>query len=396
MSSLTRRDALAGVAAANLLIVDSKTAFGSQANSAVTFGIIGTGGRGQLVGTLMTKVPTARLVAICDLYPDRIDAAKTNIPGADKAASYRNHQQLLNHAGLDAVLISTPVYLHPEHFEAASQANKHIYCEKPAGADVAGVKRLARAAQKADKSKTYQFGFQQRFAPQYLKSMESLKSGKIGEMKLMISNWVIGGMPPTTFHNRYSGPEEKTRNWGRWMAYSGGPIVEQDCHGVDMLNWFAQDQHPLKAAGTGGLRYPNPYGDWKTDHHNITYYYPGGLEGWLISIKHTADFRSVKEQLFGSKGLIEVARTYYRYHAPNAQSPLKNADDLEDKTLIEQMESRRDITADAVEVFFKSIVDKKPFSMVQSSINSTYTAILGRTAIEKRSEVTWEELLKEA
>jgi predicted dehydrogenase len=395
MADITRRNALTGVAA-NVLITTPSIAFGSQANSAVTFGIIGTGGRGQLVGTLMTKVPSSRLVAICDPYPDRIDMAKTNIPGADKATSYKSHKDLLAHAGLDAVLISSPVFLHPEHFEAAVQANKHIYCEKPAGADVAGVKRLMRAAERSDPSKVIQFGFQQRFAPQYLKAMESLRSGRIGDMKLMISYWVIGGVPPTTFKNRYEGPDEKIRNWGRWMQYSGGPIVEQDCHGVDMLNWFAQEQHPTRAMGTGGLRYPIPYGDWKTDHHNITYFYPGGLEGYLISIKQTADFRSVKEQLFGSKGLIEVARTYYKFHAPNAQSPLRNADDLEDKTLIEQMESRRDITADAVEVFFRNVVEKKQFNMTKPAVESTLTAILGRTAIEKNREVTWDELLRSA
>jgi predicted dehydrogenase len=396
MSEFTRRSALAGVAA-NLLILDPKTAFGSQANSAVSFGVIGTGGRGTLVGTLMSKNSQGRLAAICDIFPDRIDAAKTHIPGADTAKVYRNHKDLLADPGIDAVLISTPVYLHPEHFEAGVQANKHIYCEKPAGADVAGVKRLIRSAERADKSKVIQFGFQQRFAPQYLKAMDVLRSGKIGDMKLMMSYWVIGGMPPTKFNNRYTGEEEKIRNWGRWMETSGGPIVEQDCHGVDMLNWFAQEQHPTKAVGTGGLRYPVPYGDWKTDHHNITYYYPEGLQGWLISIKYTADYRNVKEQLYGSKGLIEVARTYYRYHAPNAHSPLRNADDLEDKTLVEQVESRRDITADAVAHFFQCIVDKKPFNMTKAAAESTLTAIMGRMAMERGgSPITWEEVLASA
>jgi myo-inositol 2-dehydrogenase / D-chiro-inositol 1-dehydrogenase len=392
MPDITRRSALGG--AANLLILDSTSAFGSQANSAVSFGIIGTGGRGTLVGTLMAKNPGTRLTAICDLYPDRIDAAKTNIPTADKARTFRDYRQLLAADDIDAVLISTPVYLHPEHFEAAVQANKHIYCEKPAGADVPGVKRLMRAAERAGKDRVIQFGFQQRFAPQYLKAMDALRAGKIGDMKLMISYWVIGGLPSQPFTNRHTGEDEKIRNWGRWMATSGGPIIEQDCHGVDMLNWFAQEQHPLRAVGTGGLRYPVSYGDWNTDHHNITYFYPGGLEGYLISIKYTADYRNVKEQLYGSKGLIEIARTYYRYHAPNAQSPLRNADDLEDKTLVEQMESRRDITADAVAVFFKRIVDGEPFSMVKPAAESTLTAIMGRMAIERGREVTWDEVLK--
>ena len=73
MSDISRRGVVAG-AAANILITNSQTAFGSQANSSVSFGIIGTGGRGQLVGTLMSKVPQTRLTAICDLYPDRISA----------------------------------------------------------------------------------------------------------------------------------------------------------------------------------------------------------------------------------------------------------------------------------------------------------------------------------
>ena len=88
MSDITRRAATAGTAA-NLLIVSSQTAFGYQANSAVSFGIIGTGGRGTLVGTLMAKNPGTKLGAICDLYADKIDAAKTNIPTADGAKTYR-------------------------------------------------------------------------------------------------------------------------------------------------------------------------------------------------------------------------------------------------------------------------------------------------------------------
>ncbi|MDZ4802287.1 MAG: Gfo/Idh/MocA family oxidoreductase [Bryobacteraceae bacterium] len=395
MSDITRRAAAAGTAA-NLLILNSQTAFGSQANSAVSFGIIGTGGRGTLVGTLMAKNPGTRLAAISDLYGDKIDSAKTNIPTADKAKVYRNYKELLADKSIDAVLISTPVYLHPEHFEAAVPSGKHIYCEKPAGADVPGVLRLARAAKGIAADRVVQFGFQQRFAPQYLKAMEALKTGKIGEMKLMISYWVIGGMPPLKAPNvPWTGEEEKIRTWGRWMATSGGPIVEQDCHGIDMLNWYAGEQHPTHAIGTGGLRYPVHYGDWKTDHHNVTYFYPDRLEGWLTSIKYTADFRSVKEQLFGSKGLIEIARTYYKFHAPNANSPLRNADDLEDKTLIEQMESRRDITADAVAHFFQRIVDKKPYNMSQIAIDSTLTALMGRLSIERGGkEVTWAEMQK--
>src|SRR4051812_32745703 len=119
MARFSRRELLAGAAAANALIVRPETAFGSQANSSVSFGIIGTGGRGRYVGSHMARDPRARLAAICDLYPDRIDAAKTQIPTADKARTYKDYKEMLASPDIDAVLITTPVYAHPEHFEAA-------------------------------------------------------------------------------------------------------------------------------------------------------------------------------------------------------------------------------------------------------------------------------------
>jgi myo-inositol 2-dehydrogenase / D-chiro-inositol 1-dehydrogenase len=393
VEKLTRRDALAG--AANLMILSPATAFASQANSAVSFGIIGTGGRGSYVGGHMTRVPGTRLAAICDIFPDRIDQAKTTIPGADKARVYKDHHELLAQADIDVVLIATPVFLHPAHFEAAVEARKHIYCEKPAGADVAGVKRLMRAAEKADQTKTMQFGFQQRFSPEYLAAERILRSGKIGELTMMESYWVLGGTPPKPRDPNAPPPTDvqKLRGWGAWMEYSGGAIVEQDCHGVDVLNWFGSG-HPVSAVGRGGLRYKLGGGNWDSDHHEITYFYPNGLEGWLLSIKHTAGFRDVKEQFYGSNGVLETARTYYKWHGPIPSAPYKNADDLGDRSLIERGDSKREITIDAVEAFFTSIVSQKPYSMATIAAEATLTSLLGRAAYQQKREVTWEELLQ--
>jgi myo-inositol 2-dehydrogenase/D-chiro-inositol 1-dehydrogenase len=394
MAKITRRHALTG-AAVNLMLVKPGTAFGSSANSAVSFGIIGTGGRGSYVGGHMTRDPRTRLAAICDIYPDRIDRAKTNIPGADKARVYRDLKELLAQPDIDAVLIATPVFLHPAHFEAAVEARKHIYCEKPAGADVAGVKRLLAAAARADQSKTIQFGFQQRFSREYQKAFGILLDGRAGQLTMMESYWVLGNTPPQGFKSPYPAEEQKIRHWGQWMETSGGAIVEQDCHGVDVLNWFA-GAHPTKATGTGGLRYKIVYGDWDSDHHHIAYSYPNGIEGWLLSIKHTAGFRDVKEQFYCSKAMLETARTYYKWHGPIPSAPYQNADDLGDRSLIEKGESKREITIDAVEAFYTSIIDAKPHNMAQIAADATLTSILGRMAYQTKREVTWEEMLRSA
>jgi predicted dehydrogenase len=188
--------------------------------------------------------------------------------------------------------------------------------------------------------------------------------------------------------------QEKVRRWEFYRETSGCPIVEQDCHGVDIMNWFAGN-HPTKALGTGGLRYPLLWGDWTSDHHTITYYYPGNVEGRLISVKerHAVAYRDVREQFFGSEGVIETARTYYKRFGSGKGSEVSTDDDLRDRSLVERRDSKREITIDAVESFFHAIVNQKPQNTVKAALESTLTSLLGRMAYESKCEVNWEDLL---
>jgi len=96
-------------------------------------------------------------VSVCDVVEDQIAKAKTKI-GLPDAKSYTNFQHLLDSKNNDALMIATPVNLHPQH-EAVLKRAKHIYMGKPAGRDVAGCKRVIRA----DRKINIVFGFQQRY-----------------------------------------------------------------------------------------------------------------------------------------------------------------------------------------------------------------------------------------
>jgi myo-inositol 2-dehydrogenase / D-chiro-inositol 1-dehydrogenase len=396
MREVTRREAVAGAAGISLL--QANTVFGAQANSSVGLGIIGLGARGRYVGGHMARDSRARLRAICDIFDDRIEQAKKAVPGAAEANVYKDYRQLLDDKSVEAVLIATPVYLHPEMFEAAVAAKKHVYCEKPAGMDVAGVNRLMRAGQKADPGKVIQFGFQQRFSPECLKARELVAEGRLGEPKMLFSYWILGMTPRLTPPATAPFPEateqeRRIRLWTRWRDLSGGDIVECDCHGLDTLNWFA-GAHPVKAVGQGGLRYPIYYGNITSDHYDIIFTYPNGAEGYLISARSACGFRDVREQFYGSKGVLETARTYYKLHGPVAASRLANDDQLEDTSMIEKFSSKREISIDAVEAFFTSVVARTPRNMSQDAGISTLTSILGRMAYELHREVTWDEMLR--
>lgn len=146
------------------------------------------------------------------------------------------------------------------------------------------------------------------------------------------------------------------------------------------------------------MRSPIPRSTWTPDHHNITFYYPGGVEGYLVSIKEprTALYREVKEQFYGSNGVLETTRSNYRWYGRRNAGPLGNGkpagQDVKDSSLVEDVPSKREITLDAVAAFFTAIVDNKPVNLAQPAVESTLSALLGRAAYETGRVVTWDEL----
>ena len=350
---------------------------GSAANSAVTVGLLGSGNRGTLVAAFLVKTPGARLTALCDLYDDRIETAQARIP-VGRPAVYKDYRKLLA-SDVDAVIIATPIFLHPEHFEAAVAADKHIYIEKPAGVDVAGCKRIMRAAALAGRSRNIAFGFQARYGPGYHKAKHLLDSGGIGPLHMahahFIKGEVTGEKGPVP---RPQTEDERIRQWLTWRETSGDIIVETYCHGIDVLNWFLGG-HPLAAHGTGG-RTIRRDGD-NLDHVDVTFTYANRVQASLAGSQIAPRFyRSQMEQFFGASGVLETSRQYWIHHRESGPPATETIPG--------------DITANAVEEFVRRIHEGDPENTAIRSAESTLTAIMGRMAIDLKREVAWDEMMR--
>lgn len=374
MSHVSRRIALQTAA-----LVPLQAVRGTAQNSAVRIGLIGAGSRGSYTGSLAAKETGAKLVAICDVSDEQIAKAKTRI-GAPDAKAYKNYQDLLASSDVDAVMIATPVYLHPEHFEAAVKSGKHIYMEKPAGPDVAGCKRVMKAADSADRKVNITFGFQQRYGGVYVKAKQMLDSGGIGRIREVHGEFLkfaLAGDEPVAPPPRNE--KEKLEQWKLWRATFGEVIVETYVHNLDAINWFV-GAHPLKALGTGG-RTVEKRGDL-LDHLSVTYDYPDNVQLSFIGSQMTPRFfRSNRERYIGDKGFIETAREYWTYNTGSGPVTEK---------------SGRDITVDALQAFVRRVTEGKPENVGVRAAESTLTSILGQMAIDRRREVTWDEMMKAA
>ena len=369
----SRRSFLHGgtAAAGAFTIVAPQAVRGSQANSKISVGLIGTGNRGSYDASIVNADPRARITALADLFDDRIEMGIQKIK-AQNPKTFKDYQKLLASPDIDAVVIATPPFLHPEHLEAAVQAKKHIYCEKPMGVDVAGCKRVIAAAKKHDPRKCLSVGFQQRYGPVYLEGYKRIKEGQIGEVVNGRAFWISGDP-----FKRAPYPDAKIehlRNWFSYKDYSGDIIVEQDCHNFDVLHWFLGGL-PLRAVGWGGRKVRTSMDI--LDHLSVIYEFPNNvmINYEANQLTPAGDGRRVGEEFTGTKGVIFTSRQKTVH-----MKGLKDS---------ETIESKRDITVDAIENFLDRITNNNPENVGERSALSTVIAILGRTAIYTGKEQTW-------
>jgi myo-inositol 2-dehydrogenase/D-chiro-inositol 1-dehydrogenase len=369
---VSRRKFFSGAAAAAgaFSIVAPQSVRGSQANSQIAVGLIGCGGRGSYDASIANADPRAKVMALCDKFPDQFDKSETTIK-SQNTRKYTDFEKLLAAPDIDAVFIVSPPFEHPRMLEAAIQAKKHIYCEKPVGVDVSGVKRALAASAKADPTKTIAFGFQQRYGPEYLEAYKRIQSGEIGELANARGFWISND--PFT-RKPYSDPAvEKLRNWFCYKEYSGDIIVEQDCHNLDVLHWFLGGL-PVSAVGRGNKKVRKSMDI--LDNLTVIYQWPNDFVVNFEANQLTPrGFSKVGEEFTGTKGTIATSRARMTHY----KGPRETDD----------MPTKRDITIDAIEAFLTRIVNNDPENVVHRSALSTCIALLGRTAIYTGREATW-------
>lgn len=98
---------------------------------ALNIGVVGLGRMGKRhAKTLLYRVPTANLVAVCTNDKKELAWARPFFAEA-KIAVYDNYDDMISHKGLQAVWVSTSTNTHASMSIAAMEKDLHVLCEKP-------------------------------------------------------------------------------------------------------------------------------------------------------------------------------------------------------------------------------------------------------------------------
>ena len=406
----SRRTFLKSTAAASatISILKPQTVFGSAANSAIQLGIIGCGGRGTAVATSMMNHTDIRLIAIAELFEDKLAKGKEHFNTVSSEKGYpalknsnmylgsEAYKKLLDNKDIDAVLVSTPGFLHPQHLEATVEAGKHVYCEKPVAVDTAGIKRIQRAGKMAEGKTTLAVGFQIRSATPYAEMVKRIQRGDIGDVVNIQAYYFAGSIPYLKWRSDISYDEARLRTWYWFRALSGGILVDQGIHVIDICNW-ALKAHPLRATGTGGRQGRDDMGDvWS--HFQILFAYPNSVHMCFESTQYDPGLGDVCVRFFGTKGIAEAHYTGGVYIKGENEWDSGVARGTAESISKEQWalgtfkSSLDDADANKEKEFARSITTGNLLNEANAGAESALSAMMGRAAAYGDREVAWDEI----
>ncbi len=317
--------------------------------------------------------PNARVAAVCDIKPDRLDTAATKA-ARDKPDTYTDYRKILDRKDIDAVFIATPPYLHAEMAIAALKAGKHVYCEKPVAITAASVREVVKAAKSSNK--VFQAGQQMRSQKQLGAAIEKIRQGAIGEVIM------IKAQRHSSADLDHNGP---SADWFFDVKKSGGYLIEMSVHNLDACNWAVGD-HPVRAAGFGGtLLYKNdPPGRNIMDGYSLTYDYPTGAKlSFTQLLFHPRGLPGGGQfiHVFGTKGAVDLMGTTNSYP-------------LDPKGQMVELAPKQEEPRHAHVTAFYDCITKGAKSPADITIGATaaLTAILGHEAMTNQKVASWRDL----
>lgn len=261
------------------------------ANERVQVGLIGAGDRGRHDTGNFVKTGQANVVAVCDIWGNSIDQAKSQWPAAE---SYGDHRKLLEKKDVDVAVIATPDHWHAVIAIDALNAGKDVYVEKPLTRTIDEGPPIVKAARV--NNRICQVGMQQRSGQHYIQAKQQyIDTGKLGKITLARTWWHGNGyhlrkapaslkeQPSNLNWARFLGPlkwrdwdPQQYWNWRAYLDFGGGQVTDLFTHWIDVVHMFLGQDVPVSGQAAGGV-YAYKDGRTAPDTINVLLEYPKDL-----------------------------------------------------------------------------------------------------------------------
>jgi predicted dehydrogenase len=241
------------------------------ASDRVALAVIGAGGMGMADVSTALAIPGAELVAACDVFDGRLDAARARYgPGL---FTTRHYEDVLARDDIDAVIVGTPDHWHQKISMDALRAGKSVYCEKPMVHRIEQGRELIRA--QAETGLTFQVGSQGMSSLGNEKARELYLEGAIGALNYAEGFWARNDPIGAWQYPIPADASERSVDWERFLGdapplpydplrifrwrnyrdYGTGVSGDLFVHLFSSLHFVVGSRGPNRIQATGGLRY---------------------------------------------------------------------------------------------------------------------------------------------
>jgi predicted dehydrogenase len=357
----------------------------------VSVGLIGSGGRGRYILSLMKKDPAVQPAAVCDVYEPNLEAGLSEAKGAK---AYRNYKKLLEDKNVDAVIIATPEHWHHRMMLDAIAAGKDIYIEKPlCQTPEQGVELVAAAKQSRS---VIQVGTQRRSYDLYIKAREIVSKGTLGDVRMVRSWWLNNMLEPPRGTlkgpldwEQWQGPAERRPmdparffHWRFYSDYSGGVAADQGAHVFDGITMLMGATYPVGVTASAN-KTQRPGVD-TPETMVVAAEYPEEFLA-VFSINYAAmRYKPVNDQLNqfdGNKARLDIGREHYAVYNLGAE---------DQPVLRETSGGMSKASEDHVRNFLECVRTRAtPNATVESGFQAVLVLQMANLSLRKGTRVRW-------
>jgi predicted dehydrogenase len=405
----TRRDFLkttGAVAAASALSGVTIPSVHAAGSDVINIGLVGCGGRGTgaAANALSAKGGPLKLVAMADVFKDRLDSSldaiksehadKVDVPDDRKFIGFDGFKKAIDCVGPGGiVMLTTPPAFRWVQFAYAIEKGLNTFMEKPVTVDGPSTRKMLALGEEATKKNLkVGVGLMCRHCEVRGELFKRIQDGEIGDIVLLRAYRQAGPVGTALVEPRPEGIAElmyQIQKFHGFLWASGGCYSDFLIHNIDECCWM-KNAWPTKATGTGARTYRENYIDQNFDTYSIEYTYDDGAKFLLEGRTITGCKQEFASYAHGTKGSAIISQSG---HSPAKSRIFKGQKMTRDNIVWQAPKDEKNPYQLEWNDLLAAIRDDKPYNEVKRGAEASLVTSMGRMSAHTGQAVTFDEML---